>query len=381
MDLQFLKKYFLNYKVLAVIYLLSSFIFFIPNLIERSYNNYLIFSSAFSILKNHDNLYALHPEYAWDYFRYTPTFAVLMAPFSFLPDYIGVCLWNALNAMVLFFGVKSVFKDEEQKGSFVLWIIFIELITSIQNSQVNALVAGTMLLAYSGFRDKKIIRTSFFVLLNLFLKIYGFAVAIFFLLYPKKGKFIFSSAIFFIVFFSLPLIFISTGELKQQYQSDFNSMQGLTAALSIMSLVKTWFDLDFNFLWMQVPALLLMMLPVVFLCTHTNEKLKFLFIASLMMFVVSFNQMAESPTYIIGVTGAALWFVNSEKNKLNISLFVLLMLFTCLAPTDLYPKFLRDDFFEPYKIKAFPLFLVWVKVQFEIWEIIVRDPKLFFQTI
>jgi hypothetical protein len=87
-----------------------------------------------------------------------------------------------------------------------------------------------------------------------------------------------------------------------------------------------------------------------------------------MIFVVSFNQMAESPTYIIGVTGAALWFVESEKNKINILLFILLMSLTCLAPTDFYPKYIRNNFFVPYKIKAIPLFFIWLKVQFDIWK-------------
>ncbi|MBI3502566.1 MAG: DUF2029 domain-containing protein [Bacteroidetes bacterium] len=379
MKIRFLKEKILRYNFLLIVYVVSAVVFFLPRVISKDYNNYQIFSHSFDILKVNGNLYLAHPEYYWDLYRYTPSFAVLISPFSFFPESIGVLLWNILNAAILFFGVKNVFRKDERKGALVLCIIFIEFITAIQNCQANALVTGIILLAFAGFEENKIVRAGFFVVLNLFIKIYGFASAALFLLYPKKMKFIFSSALFFIAFISLPLIFISPQELKEQYKSEFASVISYSTGLSIMAVVSSWFKIDFNFLCVQVPALFFLLLPVVFLISHKEEKIKYLFISSIMIFLVSFNQMAESATYIIGVTGAAMWFVNSEKNKINIFLLVLLIFFCILAPSDVYPKFLRENFFTPYKIKAVPLFIIWLKVQYDIWKIILVNPKLFFQ--
>jgi len=358
----------LRYELLLVVYILSSILFLLPSVIEGDINNYRIFSSSFQLLIRHENLYTEHPEYYWDFYRYTPTFAVLMAPFALFPEYIGVFLWSSLNALALFWGVKSIFRDNERKGSLVLWIILIELITSLQNCQSNALVVGLMLLSFASFQRQESIRASFFTTLNFFIKIYGFASAALFFLYPKKLKFIGFSLMWMIILFLLPLVFISPEELKMQYISEFSSVSSYSTDLSIMSAIQTITRIQFEFLYVQIFALILLLCPLIFCKYGCDEKIKFLFNCSLMIFVVSFNQMAESPTYIIGVTGAALWFVESEKSKINILLFILLMSLTCLAPTDFYPKYIRNNFFVPYKIKAIPLFFIWLKVQFDIWK-------------
>jgi hypothetical protein len=365
----------LTYKVMFYVFTLASAVVFIPKIILADYNNYKIFVSAFSILKHHDNPYLPHPEYYWDLYRYTPTFGILMAPFSFLPDAVGVLLWNSLNAVVLVFGMKAVFKNDERTGCIALAIIFIEFTTAAQNCQSNSLVAGLMLLSFASLRDNQNSKASFYSILNLFVKIYGFAIAALYWVYPKKKEYLIGSAIFFIAFFCVPLLFISPQELKQNYISEFSSVAEHATGLSMMSFVSSLLKTKFPFLYMQVPALFLLLLPMLFSAAHHTEKIKYLLVSSILIFVVSFNQASESATYIIGVVGAALWYVQAEKNKLNHTLLILLMAFTCLAPTDIYPTFIRQHFFEAYKIKAVPLFIIWVKVQIEVWVLIASAPS------
>src|ERR1051325_10117982 len=76
------------------------------------YGNYLIFKNSFYNLTHGRDLYALYPEWNLDLFKYSPTFSVLFAPFSFIPDYAGVVIWNLMNSMVLFFAIKSLAIDD-----------------------------------------------------------------------------------------------------------------------------------------------------------------------------------------------------------------------------------------------------------------------------
>src|SRR5690349_14996817 len=60
-------------------------------LIHAVPNNFQIFRWSFDNLRDGTDLYALHPEQYTDFYKYSPTFALLFAPFSVLPVAAG--LW------------------------------------------------------------------------------------------------------------------------------------------------------------------------------------------------------------------------------------------------------------------------------------------------
>ena len=68
------------------------------------YNNYVIFRQAFFHLLRHQDLYTQYLPEHWDYFRYSPSFALAFGVFFWMPDLAGLLLWNTLNAGVLFLG-------------------------------------------------------------------------------------------------------------------------------------------------------------------------------------------------------------------------------------------------------------------------------------
>jgi hypothetical protein len=45
---------------------------------------------------------------------------------------------------------------------------------------------------------------------------------------------------------------------------------------------------------------------------------------------------------------------------------VLAFVFTTLSPTDLFPPFIRNEFFWPYVVKAVPCILIWGKVIYDL---------------
>ena len=69
----------------------------------------------------------------WDLFRYSPTFALLFAPFALLPYALGAILWNVLNAAGLFWAVESLPALDERRKMLALWFIFLAMLTSIEN--------------------------------------------------------------------------------------------------------------------------------------------------------------------------------------------------------------------------------------------------------
>lgn len=366
----------LTYRNLFAVYIVITIAATIPKLFLEKYNNYLIFINSFDLLRNHQNPFLAHPELYYDLFRYTPTFAVLVSPFSLLPISIGVIVWNLLNSLLLFSAIKFLFKEDEKKGSLILLSIIPELLTCIQNIQVNALVTGIILFSYACFIYKKEALAAFLCILNLFIKIYGFAAALLFVLAKNKKKIIQTSTITFFGFLILPLLFVSVPELKSLYQTEFSSIAAYSVPFSFMGVINAWFGVKVNDLAIQIPALLILCAPAIFGFFQTDEiklKLQRLLVCSVLTFLCAFNQMAESATYIVAVTGAVLWYFTSNKSKLNDILFIVLIIFCELAPTDIIPRFVREHFFEPYKIKAVPVILIWFKIQYDTWVLIIRN--------
>jgi len=69
------------------------------------YNNYIIFKQSFFHLIENKDLYQLHPTEHWDYYKYSPTFSLLMAPLACLPNALGLFIWNLLNVLILFWAL------------------------------------------------------------------------------------------------------------------------------------------------------------------------------------------------------------------------------------------------------------------------------------
>ena len=79
----------------------------------------------------------------------------------------------------------------------------------------------------------------------------------------------------------------------------------------------------------------------------------------MLIWVVIFNHKAESPTFIIAVTGAAIWYFSNKPRIANNTLLIFLFLVTCLSFSDLVPHDIRQNIIKPYAIKAVPCIVIW----------------------
>jgi hypothetical protein len=332
------------------------------------YNNYVIFKHSFFHLQQGKDLYVLFPETHWDLYKYSPSFSVAMAVFAYLPDWLGLLLWNLVNVLILFYGVRYFIKGPPHT-IFMLWFIFNELFTSVLNSQSNPMIAGMLVAAFTFFEKDKVHWAALLIVSTFYIKVFGILAALLFLFYPNKWRFILWSAIWTVAIGLLPLMFTSTDGLVFQYQNWLRLLSedhSGSIGYSFMGVLQTWFGLQSGKDVLVIAGLIITMLPFVFVHKFKDLQYRINWFASLLIWLVIFNHKAESPTFIIAFTGIALWLFTTSINKTVLVLAVLAFVFTSLAPTDLFPASIRHSFFEPYAIKAVPCILIWLYLNFQL---------------
>ena len=334
----------------------------------NKYNNYTIFENSFNHLKEGKDLYIAYPEEHWDLYKYSPTFAVFFGAFAVFPDWIGLNLWNMLNAMVLLLAVYSLPKINNYQKGLILLISLIELMTSMQNGQSNALIAGLIILAFGQMERDKYFLAMLFIGLTVFVKLFGIVGFALFLFYPKKWKIALYSILWLISLFAIPLIFIDLEQYKALIVSYWHMLsddQSASEGFSVMGWLYSWFGFEINKLIIVIVGAIIFLIPYYRIKEYKNYTFKFLALTSILIWVVIFNHKAESPTFIIAMAGVSLWFITTEKNKLNSFLFASAFILTSLSPTDIFPRFIRVEYVTPFALKVFPCILIWAKIIYD----------------
>ena len=365
------KRLFSNERFIAAVYLVVVAVAVFIKYRLGSINNFIIYRNSFFHLIHHQTLYGFFPSEQYDEFLYGPAFAVFIAPFALLPVGIGVIVWELFNAFAVFLCVKWLNISQEKKV-FIWWFVLIELLTSVQNVQINPLIGALLVFTFSAFENKKTGLAAFFVVLGTFLKVFGILGASMFLLYPGKLKFILYGILWSALLLLCPLIFVAPAELIILYESWFKTLVGDHAVnhdLSVMRLFIVLFKpVDYGY-YISVIQLLAIMLFCVKYVRYKQFQYKYfrqLFLASLMIWCVIYSHAAESSTYIIAVLGVGIWYVAERKSTWTLALLIFVFVFTSLSPTDLFPEAVRVNFFLPYAIKAMPCFLVWLLVEYRL---------------
>ena len=332
------------------------------------YNNFLIFKSSFSDLLAGRDLYATHAGQHYDIYKYSPAFALFCGVFAWMPDWLGLVCWNLLNALAVFSAIRAIRPLNEGQKAFVLLFVAIELFTNLQNSQSNGLMAGLMIWAYNGLEDGRVGRAALFVALAASIKPFGLVAAALFLLYPKRIRFGIHLAGWSALLAVVPVVVTSPRVLWLQYESWLALLradQARCLGLSVAGGMQAWFGL--------VPDKMLIVLAgaVLFCLAYLNRKawqqpgFRLLLLASALIWVVIFNHMAESPTFIVAVSGVGLWYVSQERSRLDLVLLLSVFVLTCLSPTELFPAAVRAGVMVPWRLKVLPCILVWVKILYD----------------
>jgi len=327
------------------------------------YNNYIIFKRSFFHLLAGKNLYDIFPYEQWDYYKYSPTFSLFMGFLAYLPDIIGLSIWNILNALTVFMAIRLL-PYTVKTQCLILLFAALELLTSMQNAQSNGLMCGLMIAAYGCMQRNKAIWATLWLVLATYIKVYGAVGFCLFLFYPGKPRFILYAIFWTVIMAILPLLVTPFHTLIWQYQNWVVLMKADAIAsygISVSGWLHSWFGIEAK-TYITIAGLLLFLLPFARFRLYRNEVYKMLMLASMLIWVIIFNHKAESPTYVIAVAGVAIWYFAMPPTVWRRSLFWLTFIFTSLATTDIFPPYVRIHYLVPYTIKAVPCIIVWCAV-------------------
>ena len=333
-----------------------------------SFNNYLIFKGLFWHTIHETNLYNLYPSEYFDCNHYGISFSLLIAPFAWLPDYIGCFFWGLANAILLYLAIQKL-PLSEQKKNIVLWIALVEMMTAMHNLQFNPMLTAFMLLSWILIEEKKDFWATLFIALGILTKLYGVVALAFFLFSKNKITFIWSFVFWMIAIFCLPMLFSSPGFVLQSYKDWLHSLteknnqntESIMQGISIMRLVKRGLHLpgisDAYFLVLAaIGCGGILFRPGIW----TVKKIRLQYLALLFITVVIFSSSAESSTYIIAMIGVAIWFISEDSpTKTEYILLIAAIILTSLSTTDLFPGFIKEHYIRYYALKALPCVLIW----------------------
>ena len=339
------------------------------------YNNYVVFTSSFTHLIEDKDLYVLYPAEHWDLFKYSPTFAALMAPFAILPDALGVIAWGLVGSLALFWGLYRFPVGDERSRMAAAWLLVLPLLQSLQNTQSNQHLAGLVILAALWLEERRISQAALAIALAFFLKIYGAAAVVLAVLYPARGRLGLHLGVWLVVLGLLPLLFVSPSQLVFLYQS----WVGLLAAdhsastgVSVMGWIHNWFGVDPPKTAVVAAGLAVMLAPLTRVRAYADQTFRAIYLAALLIFVVIFNHKAEPNTFVIAVAGVAIWYIARPRSWVSITLVALVFVFTCLSTTSAFPLVLRRELVQPYSLRVLPCMLVWAVA---VWDLVRRPSR------
>jgi len=342
-------------------------------------NNYLIFKQSFAHLAAGKDIYGPFPAEHFDYFKYSPTFALFMAPFAFLPTALGAVLFNLLNASVLVVAIRRFPALDDRARGLLSWFIAPEFLGAAQNLQTNILLLGLLLLAFHYCERENALAASLLVVLTFYVKIFGLFAALLFLLYPKRTRLVLYTVGWLAILGALPLLVVAPEQLAFLYRSWLGLLRADRLAfvgMSVMGWLRAWFGIDPAPLAVLGAGAALALIPLANLRAFREFGFRLTYFASLLIWVVIFNHKAESSTFVIAMCGVGLWTFSEPRRRWRLALASLCFLFTSVAYSDLAPGSWKAHFVIPYVLKVVPLIAVWLVtvVQAATWSRKIGEP-------
>ena len=339
-------------------------------------NNYLIFKYSFLNALNGLNLYAQYPHQYVDSHHYGPLFSLIIAPFAILKGNIGVYLWQIFNVSVFFYAIQSLPLSTFKKNIICL-ICTQELIISLKEFQTNGAIAALIILAWIMVESKKEFWAALFIMLGLFVKLYGVIGIVFFLLSKQKLRFITSLLFWGLILFVLPMLFFSPQFVANSYLDWYHSLveknvqntdlSTMYQDVSVMGMIRRIAGHQVHILPLIVAGGTLFVLSCFKVTRFNDINAKLLLLSSCLLFVVLFSTSSEQVTYVIAFAGIAIWFMSRPLplTRFQVAIFVFALYFGSLFRTDLFPRFIKNDIILPYALKALPCLIVWLAIIFE----------------
>jgi hypothetical protein len=218
-------------------------------IVNHIHDNYFVYKYAFFNIIHQQTPFGPVRGPGHDLYHYGPVFAIIMAPFAFLPDSTGVILWVMFNAGILYLAVKWL----PLRNNAYLPILLIcahELMTSSSNVEINPMIGALIILSYVLIKDKKDFWAALAICLGVFIKLYGIVGLAFFFCSENKVRFILSLLFWSVILFVAPMIFTSPAYILKNYhdwyfdllQKNQNNIGPSLQDISLMGLIRNIFN-------------------------------------------------------------------------------------------------------------------------------------------
>ncbi len=341
-------------------------------------NNFLIFRAASQHLLHGQDLYAAYPLEHVDFYKYSPTFALLFLPFALPPFLLSLLLWNTLNAVVLYVALGAVLPRNAATAARA--IVFLDMLGSLQNAQSNALVAGLIILTFASYERRHTMMGSLATAIGTNVKLFPLVGASFAIFHPRKLRVAVALTASFVGLALLPLLVTTPSMLRAQFASwrAIGAADTLKRGYSVMEHVQLLFQFGLPNLPIQLVGVAVLLAPVLARRERWGDwRFRRAYLCSVLVFCILFNHLAESPGFVVAVAGVAIWFMALERRgRWSWALFALFLVGTVLSSSDAMPVWIQRHLFDPYRLKTIPLLIVWVVMQRALWRRATPSPSV-----
>ncbi|MDP9206213.1 MAG: DUF2029 domain-containing protein [Gemmatimonadota bacterium] len=322
-------------------------------------NDFAIFRASFWNLIAGRDLYVLRLYQARDRFWYSPTFALLFAPFAVLPFLVGLFLWNLVNALAVFFALRFLLPLD--RAGVAQALAFLPVLRSIQSSQSNALVTALIIIAFVSFERGWLWRGGVAIALGAVTKLFPLAALTFALPRPNRLRATLTLLLTTLILVALPLLVLSPGELAAQYQSWKSLGTAETSLLgsSVMGLLRDA-GLAWPPWWIQLLACgVVLAVLIARLGDWENRSVRLQFLGFVMVFCVVFNHRAERQSAVIAICGMVIWHLASPRSAWRTWLFVIVYVLVTISGADMVPDVIKR-ILTPQVRFVIPLTILWL---------------------
>ncbi len=327
----------------------------------RPSNNFRVFRSAtFNLLAGRD-LYAAHPEQHLDFYKYSPTFALLFAPLAYLPFAVAFLCWSLLNALLLWYALERLLP--QRQATLALGLLYLEVLFAMQYGQSNALVAALMVLAFVALERSRQLEAASELALGASIKLFPLALLPVAVFHPRRARFglLFLGVATALVV--LPLLAVPAPQLIAQYRSwrAIEASDTLNRGYSLMQYLYMALGTDWPNWPVQLAGTALLVAPLALGRRRgrwSDAAFRRLVLCSVLVYVVLFNHQSERATFVIALKTAIL---------------ALTLLVMVVHDVDIVPRWVKSEILIPYRIKGIPCLVAWCAMQVELFATALRS--------
>jgi hypothetical protein len=335
---------------------------------QRPRGNFEIYRSASRHLVSGEDMYARYPDQLQDQFKYSPAFAVMFAPFSWLPWPLALFLWNALGAMVLFAAVERLLPA--RAAMLALSFMLLEVLRVMQNAQSNTLVAGLIVTAFVALERDRLWRAASAIAIGASVKIFPLAALSFALPRRRALRVGLATAAVGLALQLAPLLVTRPTTLLMQYRSWLAVETGDTPErwFSAMELLHRVTGANWPNWIVQLSGTLVLVAPLLLRRERWDSaRFRLRYLCSLLLFVVLFNHQAERAAYLFAFTALSIWFVSEPRATWRSVLFGVTVVTMPLMSTVLpVPALMKTPTAMVWRL-AVPSMVAWLVIQVQLW--------------